>query len=66
MAVIINSVRFESKKADKNTMEKIEEKCPHCEEQKMKEAESEEMNFAVLVALVPMLVMTLFGQVGLF
>jgi len=47
-------------------MEKIEEKCPHCEEQKKKETETEEMNFTVLVALVPMLVMTLFGQVGLF
>ena len=41
-------------------------KCPHCEKRKKEEAQSEEFNFAVLIAIVPLLVFTLFGQIGLF
>ncbi len=40
-------------------------KCPECERKKQEEKQTEEMNMAVLVALVPMLVMTLFSQVGI-
>jgi len=40
--------------------------CPHCETRKKEEKASEEFSLAVLVSLVPMLVFTLFGQVGLF
>lgn len=49
----------------KTKMEKVT-KCPHCEEKRKKEAESEEFSFAVLVSLIPLLVFTLFGQIGLF
>ena len=41
-------------------------KCPHCEKRQKQEAQSEEFNFAVLIALVPLMVFTLFGQIGLF
>ncbi|EKD46766.1 MAG: hypothetical protein ACD_67C00071G0002 [uncultured bacterium] len=41
-------------------------KCVHCEKKAKHEAQSEEFNFAVLVALVPLMVFTLFGQIGLF
>jgi len=40
-------------------------KCPHCETREMEDQSNEEMNFAVLLALVPLVVMTLFGNVGL-
>lgn len=40
--------------------------CPKCDEREKKDKESEEMNLAVLLAIVPMLVITLFGQIGLF
>jgi hypothetical protein len=46
-------------------MEEVK-KCAHCEERAKKEAESEEFNFALLVSLIPLLVFTLFGQIGLF
>jgi hypothetical protein len=39
--------------------------CPECEARQKKEDEYEEMTLAVLVALVPLMVLTLFGQVGL-
>ena len=41
-------------------------KCPHCEKRKKEEIQTEEFNLAVLVALVPLLVFTFFGQMGLF
>jgi hypothetical protein len=48
-------------------MESIEVcKCPDCEKRAKKEKEQEEMNLAVLLAIVPMLVLTLFGQIGFF
>lgn len=41
-------------------------KCPICAAREQEKQESEHMNLAVLVALVPMLVITLFSQIGLF
>ena len=46
-------------------MEKEMCKCPQCEARKAQEIESEEMNLAVLVALVPVLTITLFNTIGL-
>jgi len=46
-------------------MEKEKCPCPHCERRETEEKEAEEMNFAVLVALVPVLTITLFNTVGL-
>ncbi|MEI7621102.1 MAG: hypothetical protein WCJ51_01050 [Candidatus Moraniibacteriota bacterium] len=40
--------------------------CSHCEARKQEEHANEEFSMAVLVSLVPMLVFTLFGQIGLF
>jgi len=39
--------------------------CPHCEARKQKEQAHEEFSMAVLLSLIPMLVFTLFGQMGL-
>jgi hypothetical protein len=41
-------------------------KCPECAKREQEAKESHEMNFAVLVALLPMLTITLFGNLGLF
>ncbi|KKP97782.1 MAG: hypothetical protein US25_C0024G0006 [Candidatus Moranbacteria bacterium GW2011_GWE1_36_7] len=41
-------------------------KCPHCDKRAKHEAQQEEFNLAVLVSLVPLMVFTLFGQIGLF
>jgi hypothetical protein len=46
-------------------MEKDICKCPECEKREMEHRESEELNFAVLVALLPILTITLFGNIGL-
>jgi len=40
--------------------------CPKCKERVEKEAAYNEMSLAFLLALTPMLVITLFGQMGLF
>lgn len=40
-------------------------KCIHCEKRNKEEETQEEVNFAVLLALVPLMVMTLFGQLNL-
>jgi len=40
-------------------------KCVHCAKRHKEEAQNEEFNFAVLIALVPLMVFTLFGQIGL-
>lgn len=40
--------------------------CPECKKREEKEAAYNEMSFAFLLALTPMLVITLFGQMGLF
>ncbi len=44
----------------------VEQKCVHCAKKHKEETQSEEFNFAVLIALVPLMVFTLFGQIGLF
>ncbi|MCX6765745.1 MAG: hypothetical protein NT136_02190 [Candidatus Moranbacteria bacterium] len=46
-------------------MEPTTDKCPHCERREQEEKEKEEMNLAVLIALTPLLAMTLFGQIGI-
>ena len=40
--------------------------CPECKKRMEKEVEHEQMGLALLLALTPMLVITLFGQIGLF
>ncbi|HOW60856.1 MAG TPA: hypothetical protein P5548_03725 [Candidatus Moranbacteria bacterium] len=40
--------------------------CPVCARRKKEEQSSEEFNLAVLIAMVPLLVFTFFGQLGLF
>jgi hypothetical protein len=42
------------------------QKCAHCEKKAKHEAQSEEFNFAVLIALLPLMVFSFFGQIGLF
>jgi len=39
--------------------------CPECEKRAREHQESEDLNFAVLIALVPVMVLTLFGNIGL-
>lgn len=39
--------------------------CPHCQKRAETDASSEEQNLAFLLAMVPVMVLTLFGQVGL-
>lgn len=50
---------------NKTKMEKNGCKCPHCEKRQAEDAENEEVSLAVLLAMVPMLVMTVFGQMGI-
>lgn len=40
--------------------------CEHCAKRMQEDQENEEMNFAVLIALVPLLTMTLFSNMGMF
>lgn len=40
--------------------------CPHCAKRATEDAENDEMSFAVLLAMVPLMVMTVFGSMGLF
>lgn len=40
--------------------------CPHCAEKTRQEAESEELNFAVLIALMPILTITFLSNAGIF
>jgi len=44
----------------------VAHKCPHCAKKAKHEEQAEEFNLAVLIALVPLMVFTLFGQIGLF
>jgi hypothetical protein len=56
-----------SEKMVKTKMKKKERcKCPDCEKREREHAEAEELNFAVLIALMPVLVITLFSTIGLF
>jgi len=48
-------------------MEKTEKcPCPVCQKREQEEAQSDEFNLAVLIAMVPLMVFTFFGQLGLF
>lgn len=40
--------------------------CPECIKRAAKEREHEEIGLAFLLAMLPMVVMCLFGQIGLF
>jgi hypothetical protein len=40
--------------------------CPECQRREEEHQESEELNFAVLIALMPLMVITLFSNMGLF
>ena len=40
--------------------------CPHCAARKETELEQHEFQLSVLLAMVPLMVFTLFGQMGLF
>lgn len=40
-------------------------KCVHCERREQEDREQEEANMAVLLAIVPLMVLAFFGQVGL-
>lgn len=46
-------------------MEETKCSCPQCEARAKEEAVNEELNFAILLALIPALVITLFGNMGL-
>jgi hypothetical protein len=61
---LINRARGRSKNKNMEEVQKCP--CPHCEKRAVEEQQQEEFNFAVLVSLVPLLVFTLFGQMGLF
>lgn len=45
-------------------MEQNKAHCDECAKKAQKERENEEFSFAILVSLVPLLVLTLFGQLG--
>jgi hypothetical protein len=40
--------------------------CPECEKRRQEHMESENMNFAILLALVPALAVTFFSSAGFF
>jgi hypothetical protein len=46
-------------------MEETKCKCPECEKREEEQKQSDELNFAVLVALVPILTITFFSNIGL-
>ncbi len=47
-------------------METRQKKCAHCAKREQEDIQQEEFNLAVLLALVPLMVFTFFGQMGLF
>ena len=47
-------------------METRQKKCLHCAKRVQEDAQAAEFNLAVLLALVPLMVFTFFGQLGLF
>ncbi|NTU66369.1 MAG: hypothetical protein HGB08_00430 [Candidatus Moranbacteria bacterium] len=51
---------------EKEKMQEAPCECPECKRRAEAEKEHEEMNFAILLALVPALVITFFGNAGLF
>lgn len=44
----------------------VEHICEECAKRAQIEEARDEMNFALLLALIPLMVVTLFGQMGLF
>ena len=40
--------------------------CPHCAKREEHQKQAEELNLAILIALVPALTITLFSNLGLF
>lgn len=42
-----------------------ENTCPTCEKREQEHQEAEEFNFAILIALMPLLTLTLFSNIGL-
>lgn len=40
--------------------------CVHCQKRAQAEKEAEELSFAILIALVPAMTITLFSSMGLF
>lgn len=44
----------------------VECKCVHCQKREEEEKEMEDLNFAILIALVPALTITLFSTMHLF
>ncbi|HLN18844.1 MAG TPA: hypothetical protein VK255_01595 [Patescibacteria group bacterium] len=42
------------------------EKCPHCGRHEAEQEEMDQLNLAILIALVPALTITLFSNLGLF
>jgi len=47
------------------TLEKDNCPCPECEKRAEEHAESETFGLAVLIALMPIMTLTLFGNIGL-
>ncbi len=47
------------------SLEKDECKCPECQRRAEEHEESEAFGLAVLIALVPIMTLTLFGHIGL-
>ncbi|HOX11084.1 MAG TPA: hypothetical protein P5323_02685 [Candidatus Moranbacteria bacterium] len=47
-------------------METKQKKCAHCAKRAQEDEKVEEFNLAILLALVPLMVFTFFGQLGLF
>ena len=52
-------------KKGKNMEEKTPCNCPECERREQEEKESEEMGMALLIALIPLMTITLFSNIGL-
>ena len=63
-AFVIGKINFRAEAKNKH-MEETKCTCAECERRAQEEKETEEMNFAVLLALVPALVVTLLSNVGL-
>ena len=47
-------------------MEAIKCDCPECKQREIEEAQAEEISMAFLVALMPLMTITFFSNLGLF
>jgi hypothetical protein len=52
--------------ARKNKKMETTHKCAICAKKQEEDIQTEEFNLSVLIALIPLLVFTFFGQLGLF